>query len=334
MTGVREQVAMALAYESVPFKIDAQISPADAEGTSGLVESLAVQLPYCGRVIKFHVLLSARGTALPPDVVFEEEAAGDFVELAQLRSLLAWREDNPAALLEFLLELRQLYQHHQRSLLAAVADEGIASECICLEKIEGAEYVVSLEGSSPKVICNIPVVLSSLPLPIGKPHASVNILYAQRQSPDVTLTISSALEALLPDKAPRPPVYPREMFLMDYLALVQKALLVPLESEENRRNFFKALTTTFGRPVEWDNHCTRISFVVPGKKDDPAHMLEIVMPDNFPAEQPTLTLQVMRLLPGRTSNRVLREYPYSPRWPAAELASRIAVCVQETVASM
>ncbi|KAH3756916.1 BRISC and BRCA1-A complex member 2 [Pelomyxa schiedti] len=301
-----------------------------------------------GPVVSLEVVYSMSHPRAPPDVIVIPVSDDDepFVSWNQVSGLVKWDPDNPSALLDVMLELVQAYKAHHRALALSLPDERLRTDLeTYIIAQEGSEVFVQYTDAGPKVMCTVPIPVTLAGICDrgrtleGNGVATLNLKYTLggtllRTAPDVSWVLPSQIESLY-DKTLRIPPFPAQSLLVDYIPQVVAALTTPFESILSRRQLFTALKGVLGSPVEWENSYAKISWMYYEEKHEWGAVLTIAIPDNYPATQPTLSLaSLVTFSQNRPLTRVFHEYPYSPRWPPAELANRIFNFLKETAQTL
>lgn len=131
------------------------------------------------------------------------------------------------------------------------------------------------------------------------------------------------------------PAFTAQDVLMDYVPNIQSLLLNRITavkgSYEKRKEFIGAFMHKLNSVIEFDSvSLTRITFLM--ERQDFFFLLNVVLPPNFPRDKPILVLQSIYHsslgIPYETRGD---DYPYSPRWPVADMISRALVYIDDLV---
>jgi len=287
------------------------------------------------------VIYCQQAPQCPPDIVFPDEDE-PFLKLHQIISLVKWVPENPNALLDVLLEILELYKSQQCRLISSFPNDKIRTEYVTfIESQEGAEVCVQSSVESTRIFCTIPIPVSITGVVDrgrmldGSGVVTLFLKYTLSNTmghvtPEVSWILPPQLEALYMDKPPKIPVLNAQTLLVEYVPQVVTALTSPLESLTSRKQLFLAFHV-LGSPLEWDNSYTKFSWMFYDERQEFGTVVIINIPENFPTEKPILTLvSLTTFYANKPLSRAFRDYPYSPRWPATELANRILTFLRES----
>jgi len=122
--------------------------------------------------------------------------------------------------------------------------------------------------------------------------------------------------------------------LVEYIPQAQEALEETFKTWLIRREFVVSIIKIFGTPLEYDSlKFRKLSFYVQTNASF-IFILRIKIAVSFPKEMPALVVQSFQhyKMPGpRPIVQTFNNYPYSPRWPAPEMANRIKKFLNDEV---
>ncbi|GLC44270.1 hypothetical protein PLESTB_000759500 [Pleodorina starrii] len=131
------------------------------------------------------------------------------------------------------------------------------------------------------------------------------------------------------------PLWSPHMCLAEYVPLAVERLQAQLDSHCNtlaaRQQLFEHLGELLGPPLELNMRGGAALFVVAW--EGAPVLLSLELGPRFPTDKPAVVLQCARVLPGADPSRTYRDYPWSPRWGASEMAARIHNWLQEELPS-
>jgi hypothetical protein len=125
------------------------------------------------------------------------------------------------------------------------------------------------------------------------------------------------------------------MCLINYMPVVVDLLEGQIEAWLLRRDFIANLIVEFGSALEYDSHKFS-NITLSANAENCLFLLNVSVSPNYPTEQPQLTAySIEHHRPGpQPLQLTFTGYPYSPRWPPKEMASRIRKFVGEKLSDI
>jgi len=297
-------------------------------GCPPLVDRFTLQVPLLGgqAFLSWGVVMDAMRPEVPPDFIFPPGDEASF-RLSELRSLANWRPtESPTCLLECVAELLTLYKERQKTLAKSLQDERLHFEVSTIVDIPGTEFLLK-EG---ELLCLVPIAttpelqqkaaLSNL-TPARALSMAVSFKIGQSTMPTIKLMLPTDWEHYL--GKPSLPAWSGEMCLITYMPLVMESVEEHLAQWFLRRSVLFELAEALGSPLEFDFLKNRSIHFLHNK--DIVFTISITLSESFPGEQPEIIISSLEHHRANSQSLqiVYRDYPYSPRWPPKELATRI-----------
>jgi len=301
-------------------------------------------VPYCKKELTWTVICNAQSPSTPPDILLSE-GEENFVSFENLVSIKQWNPQQSDALLRILLELLSCFRDYQKQLIAKFPNDRIRFECETVANVEGVEMYLNTVGSHHEVDCMVPLndvnllQLSGLSicLPVAGPHGNTDssvyslTLYAKffpditDKEPELSLVIPKFWEEKLPFLSHlKLPEWTKNMCLVEYISQIKDTLTEVFDGLKLRKRLILEFKNQMeASPLEYDSMTyRRISFLY--VVDSVPVVLHVFVPWLFPKECPQLLLQsVMYSGSGHPLQRLIVDYPYSPRWDVTELVRRL-----------
>lgn len=316
------------------------------------MDRFSVILPYAGCSIKWEILFNSHYPQAPPDFIFDADDAGFVPEIDKLQNLINWCSDDPACLLKVLQELLAEYREYHCGLLKQYSRLTFEYESLMKEyNLSSHEIEVHITKKGEhrvgpvNFLIKLPIDFSRIPayLTKNKPGDDVAVLLVTFQSPECSkvvpqLYLSPRIEDVLGDSSVmRIPSYLAGGCLLDYVPSVCDMLKNKVEQVvhvyEKRRDYVQTFLSVFGRSVvEYDSEAfTHINFLF--EWHDFFFNLAIDLSTQFPSHAPTLIFQSVYHEEdgGRPYTKVVKDYPYSPRWSASEMMDRLRTYLLEYI---
>ncbi|KAK2150929.1 hypothetical protein LSH36_382g03000 [Paralvinella palmiformis] len=318
----------------------------------GNMDRFSVILPYAGCSIKWEILFNSLYPQTPPDFIFDADDVEFAPDIDNLQNLVDWCPSDPECLLKAIHELLSEYREYHYSLLKQHSRLTFEYESLMKEynlSSPDIEVHVTKKGEHRigpiNFLIKLPVDFSRIPayLTKDKPGDDVAVLLVTFQSPECSkvtpqLYLSPRIEDVLGDSSVmRIPPYLNGGCLIDYLPSVCDLLKNKVDQVayvyEKRRDYVHTFLTVFGRSVvEYDTEAfTHINFLF--EWHDFFFNLGIDLSSQFPSHPPTLTFQSVYHEEGggRPYTKIIKDYPYSPRWSANEMAERLRTYLLEYI---
>ncbi|PNW79119.1 hypothetical protein CHLRE_09g401367v5 [Chlamydomonas reinhardtii] len=128
------------------------------------------------------------------------------------------------------------------------------------------------------------------------------------------------------------PLWSAHMCLAEYIPLAADRLRLQIDAHclllSTRLQLLSLLGDMLGSPA-LELNAAAGSALYGIAWEGAAVLLGLELGGRFPADKPAITLQSVRMLGAPDSSRTYRDYPWSPRWAAREMAARIHNWVQE-----
>lgn len=310
-------------------------------------DRFTVGIPYCGTQIEWEVIFNRNHPSLPPDIIFSsEDDQMEFIpDIERLKAYSVWSLDRPNCLSQLLEELLMEYRLHHRTILAQF--HRLYFELDTLVQNNAYTSVDVHCSRSPNESSFEPIARFYIPLRVDfsaipayltkdNPGPDIAALVVTFYPPDASrvvpvLFLSPRVERVLGGSgALRLPPWGGELgsCLMDYVprvhTLLEEKVQTIVQSYIKRKECVAAFLSIFGQAVlEYDTEAfKKLAFFFEYLGFSFVAMLELS--DDFPQEQPRLILRsVYHKAQGVPCQRILTDYPYSPRWNADEKAERM-----------
>jgi len=303
-----------------------------------------LSVPYAGLTVQWEVIFNADYPEMAPDFIFGFEDTEFMPDLVNLPSLVDWDHEDSSALLNVLLELYAEYKKYHESIVVkhtrlqieycGLVDPDVGYKANQIEvhvsqksplKVGPVNFLVSLDVDFGR----IPAYLTK-----DNPGEDSAVLLASFPSPDSgrvspQLFLSPRVEKALGGSAAlRIPAFHGDGSLMDYVPnvceLLKNKVDQVVQSYESRQEYISAFLSNFGRSViEYDCEAfNNISFMF--SWHDFFFSVFVTLSGQHPEEKPTFTFQSVYHEDGsgKPYEKVITDYPYSPRWKGTEMAER------------
>lgn len=318
------------------------------DGTEQLCDRFKVSLPYGGQTVTWEVIFNAHRPEFPPDFIFDDASFQPDIE--ELPSLCDWDYEDDSALTKVIQELLEQYRKHQVSMLdGSPRLQFEYSSLVHQSDIPESNIQVHANwknpGSPVRFWITLPIDFTGLPPVFARENLSQDtaVLQVTFQSPDGSrilpqLFLSPRVEGVSGAMVVKLPPFNKDSCLMDYVPQVKELLEKKVEqvttSFQRRKEYVAAFLTLFGgNLLEYDAEgFASLSFLF--EHDNFFFILSIAIPRSFPLDKPSLTFQsAYHTSCGWPYSITCTDYPYSPRWEAAEMADRARSFVMEYVPS-
>lgn len=323
---------------------------ASSLGPVGLLDRFKLTFSYLGRKFDWLVILNGANANIPPDFIFDD--AMFLPDPSDIPSLFSWRDDVDA-LTGVVTELLMAYRKFH--LKQALSHENVfmQTELAFLHDYNADHLVLCgpRASSGRPVFIQVPVALpaniyessSVSPEPL---QISVDYVFPDVQSaspfagafvtPIVTTKVSVPPSLLSVIKKPITVPWTTNSTIADYIQAVKAAAEAEVGAFADgitlRRQYIAALLSVFaGALLEYDEEkFLRASFLFELKQF--SSIVHVELDENFPRNCPKFTLQsIYHERAGRVFEKVYGDYPYSPRWPADQMALRNRMFLEEAL---
>jgi len=291
------------------------LDPRPGDFAGGANTRCAVQFSLANNSIQWELLFSDQHCLRPPDVVLHEDCDMP-VQYNALQSVAQFdQSDGTGGVSAILCEIRQLLQQHEIQRAAQSPNQRLLFELQTISDWPGLE--VYTERAQGRVNLCFPLV-SATNQPVALLHFAFGV--DTQQPPSTQLHWKSSQGAQFP---PLPPLG-REECIMEYVPRVQTSVtqfLAGLQMRTQQRSvLIGAAISKFGTPLE--RAVDRVSFQFSHHSGFSCICL-FVVGESFPQVMPDIVLYSLHpTRSGKPFSQTYNSYPYSPRWPADELAER------------
>ena len=278
--------------------------------------------------------------AVDPDASHSDVAAACCMAIPP--ALAAWDADSPHALGAAVMQLVQQHAKAQRQRLDACPDV-VRRQVASLRDMDGVDVSVTASADGQLVVAvTMPLcekgTLHGVVDSGGDAPAHMRCITAGRRltldvtfMPGPSATVHAAIDgphAAFPlSRAVKPVPWPPGATLASYHAMALQTVEVPWRA---RRDVCVQLRKCVGCALEHDSvDFSYMSFLLTVKRPTRCVVcVKVSLPAAFPDACPTLTLLSAVPSPsGELLTHSVTEYPFSPRWPAPEMAQRLLKAV-------
>ncbi|KAI0488785.1 hypothetical protein KFK09_028624 [Dendrobium nobile] len=351
---ISAQLKYLLVHSPHPFRIEQIWSGCK---NSRFSDRFTLLVPFCLDYVKWDIIYNAFYPFSAPDIVFslddeefrpllpvsDREGGAEIQARLMRSSLWDWNSKDPSRLFKLVHEMRDLYVQYQRRRVGEVNDARLKFEIstilsregieVCLisgpDKSEEVKFVVPLlDVNLNKLVHACPwkqeqKIYLQVVFPVSKSYSLAPL------APRIKLVSSSQLKDLLSVEDVKLPSWVDGMCMAEYLPSLEDTLIVQVMEAVAfvgaRRRFIEALVPKFGRPLEADPiFCRKATILaVTGVF---TFLVHFSLSTHFPKQQPTLILQSSQHFNSQGApimSPPLNNYPWSPRWDAAEMVERI-----------
>ncbi|GAV56754.1 BRE domain-containing protein [Cephalotus follicularis] len=320
----------------------------------GILDRFTLLIPYCLDFIKWDIIYNSESPNAAPDVIFgpgDEDfhpfhaisggGGGDFKSLKN--SLSDWSNKDPTRLLILIQALRDQYLAYQKKCVGEVDDDRLKFEMSTMLSREGIEMYLSMGIDKPEEVkFAVPLLDMNInKMVFGCPWRQPQKIYLQvvypvsrkyvsvPSAPRLKLVSTSELRTLFSVDDVKLPPWMDEMCMAEYLPHLEESLERQISEAVSlidvRRRFIEALEPLFGRPLEADPFfCRKAAFLATSGVF--TFLVYFYISTQFPKQQPALILQsTQHFHPQGTAIKspLMKNYPWSPRWEASQMAERI-----------
>ncbi|ELU12901.1 hypothetical protein CAPTEDRAFT_112865 [Capitella teleta] len=312
-----------------------------------------VAIPFAGHSVDWEIIFNNSFPHDPPDFIFGSDERNFFPNVDNLKHLVDWDPSDPNALLLVLQDLLSEYKTLQHSLIdqhsrlqfeySSLVEGGFRKEDI--------EVHVSRRGENKygpvNFLIKLNVDFSGIPAYLTKdnPGEDSAVLLVSFPNPEggkgsPQLFLSPRVERALGGAMNlRIPGFPNGACLIDYVPNVQELLTNKVnqivQSYDKRREYMSAFLSHFGGSlIEQDSEgFSSISFLF--EWHDFFYVLTVNLSLVFPQEQPIFVFSSVYHENSLREpfHKEVRDYPYSPRWSAQEMASRARAFILDHIGS-
>lgn len=322
-------------------------------GSKNMLDRFTLLIPFCLDYMKWDIIYNAQYPLAAPDVIFGPDdenfspylvaVQGDGKDKSPKNSLRNWNGKDPSRLLTLIHELREHYMSYQRKCVGEVDDERVKFEISTILHREGMEMCMSSGvEKSEEVKFAMPLMEMDInKMVIGCPWKHQQKIYLQvvypvgrrylsaPSAPRLKLVSSPELKSVFSIEDVKLPPWLDGMCMAEYLPNLEETLeeqvLEAVALIDFRRRFIEALAPLFGRPVEADPiFCRKATFLAASGLF--TFLVHFFLPTQFPKQQPDIMLQSSQHFNSQgapVKKNVLKDYPWSPRWEASQMAERI-----------
>ncbi|PVD26678.1 hypothetical protein C0Q70_14356 [Pomacea canaliculata] len=316
----------------------------------GRLDRFKMSIPYAGRSVAWEIIFDCTRPTEPPDFIFGTEHEDFLPPMNEIESLLYWDANRRESLHLLIKELLLYYKEHniqcagtnirlQQDIMSLLWQANLKKDDfeVWAPKIENRLGIIH-------IVTNLNVDFSQLPafLVQGNPGPDRAILTFSYSSPDSTrispeLHLSPKIEhALGGSSCLKIPSLTSGTLIGDYVICIQKLLKNKvtdvIRGVEKRKEYTAAFLSHFGRSVlEYDLETfSTMSFLF--EWNDFFFTFTVTLPLYFPGDQPQFLFQsVYHESRGRPYFQIDKDFPYSPRWSANEMAVRAKAHILETI---
>jgi len=258
------------------------------------------------------------------------------------------------SLLQIVLEIFKLYKSYQKNKVSDLHNDRIQFEYNTISNDEGVEFLLENVDLHQEVRFLVPLGIDlaqelgydgletdysvlfnpekstkppSFPRTLAINGLTLLVTFkadSSTRAPDIKLHVPPLWERTFSKAPTKLPSWVATSCVMEYKVQVYEMLNNFVNSLKIRKQFFLALISVFGSPLEYDSvHFARITFFL----KDIANAI-FTIPDSFPEKLPPILLIAPSTVNTKGSAPKTIElkkegYPWSPRWPPEEMAKRI-----------
>ncbi|XP_071056250.1 BRISC and BRCA1-A complex member 2-like [Onthophagus taurus] len=318
--------------------------------------SIILDLPYAERYLSVEIIFVDEDLTFPPDFdilndTFLDDPDVDLIE-KHLPSLTDWSLQNPKSLLNFIIQLRDLYKKHQIEKFLQGPKYSfqpddynlLKSQC----KLNDNDMELLIENGTQHILIPLNLDFTTFPKYIykkcfddenlenpGKDQSILKINFGYRTS--VSLQLSPLIDRFFSNFAPLDvPKYNRTKTLPEYFELVQTTLVDKIKEIETifkkKENYISLLLSALGdNIIEYDSiSFTEATFFF--EVDSFACFVKFRFSDNFPTTKPSITFRsIYHQISGIPITFMLLSYPYNPGWDVKQMVNKILIKIQENI---
>ncbi|KAL0275155.1 UNVERIFIED_CONTAM: hypothetical protein PYX00_003105 [Menopon gallinae] len=292
-------------------------------------------ITYCATKLMWQVLMCPHDLTEPPDFIMQDDFLANVdvrVIESQVPSLAHWQPTDPKCLLNVVLELLQLYKQYQGDLLtlnqqSRLCFEYRALSCCLADPMEDLEICVHYQ-SRVSFLTHLKIDFSKLPTPVPKQKYLILLLIELGENTKNTVSLIKQAELDGVFGNIDLPELKADMILVEYIHLLQNYLQNRVDDVAERLNQRKTLYSLLYQAFEpsilnGDNIMFHsISFLLEVEGFYYVTLIEI--PENFPKEQPKITISSMRKhKPGQEIFVGLKSYNYSSEWNVRKIFKKM-----------
>lgn len=298
---------------------------------------LKFEIPYAKQFITLEMYFNPLYPELGPDFILNEEediqqtSIKDFVD--NFKSLVSWCPTNELSLLKILDEFLNLYKSHQLNILKAHTDIVKLDPNELVNTIPRENFEINLvQGTKQieaKFLTKFELDLSVLSLTENKKveallyisfgGTSYNRVIPELYLPGYLTKLFDGSESL------HIPPFIEVQHIADYIekvkeCIIEKAQAVSISTGKRKQFIATLLAIQPGTVLEYDVINYRKATLLL-ELNDIHFLLNFDLPLNFPIKQFTMTMHSVHHMTdqGKPVIKVVKEFPYSPRWEPKQM---------------
>jgi BRCA1-A complex subunit BRE len=302
-------------------------------------DRVTIGINYCKRELQWKIILNHDMPLIAPDFMLND-GFENIIKYQDIQSLKQWSAVQPESLWNIIKEMIGQFKTNQRNIITkSVTNERLKFEIETLDGIEGVQTFY--DRNRGEVRCLIPLADFNIATLLGAKEPSkdgvvtlfVSFDAAEHpfKTPEITLDISNVWAELLTGMA-KLPAWSSNTCLLDYIPSIKDVLKEHFENIKTRKQVIKEFTAGFGGVLEYDSVAYRKLSLMVDFNMYPVIVI-VQLPSSYPRECPQLIMQSFQHTgsTGRPLQKVFNDYPYSPRWDAAELVKRLKAFIIENL---
>lgn len=315
------------------------VNPRNGTG-EGDADRCSLIVPLCATTVHWDLAWSHCNSSEPPDIVVHPSDR-EFLRFEDLTTISAYDVHSATSTFNIVSEIVRAFHASETAYAKTYPDTRLTFELGLVAEWPGLQVFLAQEVTPVEVHMALPIDVSS---PEAAPDATSDgptkiTLHVVLVTGSTRVPTPSILhkESHLWLEGFVLPGWPEGQSVMEYVIALQDRLATFKAQQQRskllRAAYFEALVQLFGSPLEYSADNTKVSFHFVHNNNFVA-IVTFQASLDFPERMPDL--HVMSLTGSRHGKCVRKtydQYPYSPRWAAAELASRHQVFLLETMPS-
>jgi hypothetical protein len=318
-------------------------------------DRFTLHVPYCETNILLDIYFDVKLPDVPPDILLIQDE-DLFFNYSTLQAIQNWQELGTRAFYQLVFEILLLYEQHFHTIVQTVKNNTINFEYSMIQNIAGVKYYARSEKSNnyKKDRTTSDQVRFLIPIEVGG-YTTLrrNIRLEEQIQLLVTFHLrtvynQSSLEnvstsVIIPENAKQwiGTLQTQKWIigstcLIELIPAIQDTIESILEKTylrtDRRRDFIRALSQTFGSPVEFDSHhFEHADFLMSIATDGLPFLflIHVTIPQNFPEGMPIVQLtSTQHLKNNKLVKMKLQGFSYDPKWEYSQMVDQIAERLQ------